>query len=306
VPSSSRPSSSSRCSIGDDLVDRDVHLGLVLRRARDDQRRARLVDQDRVDLVDDGEAVAALRHLVEAVLHVVAQIVEAQLVVRAIGDVAGIGRTPGRIVDAGHDHAHGQPQERVDRAHPLGVAPCQIVVDRDDMDAPALQRVEVDGHGGDQRLALARLHLGDLALVQHQRADDLHIERAQAQRALGRLAHGGEGFGQQVVQPLAAGQPGAERVRLGPQAFVAQRLELGLQRVDLGHRLVRRLDLAVVGAAKDLAGDRVQSEHMAASPMAGRAVGGPADDPRRAHEPGADANGMKFPAQPLVGPVCRA
>jgi hypothetical protein len=37
-----------------DLVDGQVQVGVVLGLAADDQRRAGLVDQDRVDLVDDG------------------------------------------------------------------------------------------------------------------------------------------------------------------------------------------------------------------------------------------------------------
>ena len=40
------------------------------------------------DLVDDGVAVPALHHVLEPVLHIVAQIVEAELVVGAVGDVA--------------------------------------------------------------------------------------------------------------------------------------------------------------------------------------------------------------------------
>ena len=41
-------------------------------------------------LVDDGVDVAALDHVLEPVLHVVAQIVEAELVIGAVGDVAGV------------------------------------------------------------------------------------------------------------------------------------------------------------------------------------------------------------------------
>jgi len=37
----------------DELIDPDIQLGIVLGRAGDDQRSARLVDQDRIDLVDD-------------------------------------------------------------------------------------------------------------------------------------------------------------------------------------------------------------------------------------------------------------
>ena len=72
-------------------IDRIVELGAVVERTGNDQRRARFVDQDRVDFVDDGEAVAALDHLSALIFHVVAQIVEAEFVVGAVGDVAGIG-----------------------------------------------------------------------------------------------------------------------------------------------------------------------------------------------------------------------
>jgi len=43
---------------GDERVDGDVEIGMILGRTRDDERRAGLVDQDRIHLVHDGEAVA--------------------------------------------------------------------------------------------------------------------------------------------------------------------------------------------------------------------------------------------------------
>ena len=43
------------------------------------------------------------------------------------------------------------------------------------MDALAGQCVQEDGQRGHQRLALARRHLGDLALVQHHAAEELHV-----------------------------------------------------------------------------------------------------------------------------------
>ena len=61
---------------------------------RDDQRRPRLVDEDVVDLVDDREVALALHALVEVDDHVVAQVVEAELVVRAVRDVRGVGLAP--------------------------------------------------------------------------------------------------------------------------------------------------------------------------------------------------------------------
>ena len=130
--------------IGDELVDGVVEIGAVVERAGNDQRRARLVDQDRVDFVDDGEDVAALDHLLQAVLHIVAQIVEAELVVGAVGDVAGVGRLALLVVEAVDDDADGQPEEAVDLAHPFGVALGEVVVDGDDVDALAGERVEID------------------------------------------------------------------------------------------------------------------------------------------------------------------
>lgn len=57
------------------------------------------------------------------------------------------------------------------------------------MDALAGQRVEVGGEHGHQRLALARAHLRDAPVMQHDAADELYVERAQAQHAARRLPH---------------------------------------------------------------------------------------------------------------------
>ena len=95
-------------------VDGVVEIGAVVERPGDDQRRARLVDQDRVDLVDDGKDMPALDHVLHAVLHVVAQIVEAELVVGAVGDVAVVGDLALLVVDAVDDDAGLEPEEAVD------------------------------------------------------------------------------------------------------------------------------------------------------------------------------------------------
>ena len=62
------------------------------------------------------------------------------------------------------------------------------------------ERIEVERQGGDQGLAFAGAHLGDLALVQDEPADELNIVMALADGALGGLAHGGKGLGQEIVQ----------------------------------------------------------------------------------------------------------
>ena len=77
--------------LGDDAVDLVILVGRFLARAGNDERRAGFVDQDGVDFIDDGEIVAALHAILQIELHVVAQVVEAELVVRAVSDVGGVG-----------------------------------------------------------------------------------------------------------------------------------------------------------------------------------------------------------------------
>ncbi len=157
-----------------------VQLGGVGDTAADDQRRARLVDEDRVDLVDDRVVVAALHLVGEGGGHVVAQVVEAELVVGAVGDVAGVvGPLLARLLlEPGDDQPDIEAHPLVDPTHPLGVEACQVVVDGDEVHAVATEAVEVRRQRADQRLALAGLHLGDPAEVQRGAAHQLHVEVA--------------------------------------------------------------------------------------------------------------------------------
>ena len=79
------------CQQWHDLVHRDVHLGMVFGLAANDERRARLIDQDRVHFIDNGEIKGALNPVSYFVHHVVAQVVESVLVVRAVSDIGVVG-----------------------------------------------------------------------------------------------------------------------------------------------------------------------------------------------------------------------
>ena len=162
--------------------------------------------------------MSALHHLRELIFHIVAQIVEAEFVVGAVGDVAGVGGRAILVRKVVNDDPDAHAEEFIDLPHPFGVALGEIVVDRDDMHAFAGERVEIDGERGDQRLAFAGAHLGDPALVQHHAADQLHVEMALAERALGRLAHRGEGGNEQIVERLAGGELLAELPACGRAA----------------------------------------------------------------------------------------
>ena len=130
---------------------------------------------------------------------------------------------------------------------------------------------------GDEGLALAGLHLGDLALVEHDAADQLDVEVAHPERPLHRLAGHREDLGQDLVEglldPLVLALPalpssssrrrsrsgwwssssdgssgaaisrdlGADLGEAVADLVVGERLELGLERVGL---VDERLDAA--------------------------------------------------------------
>ena len=241
-----------------------VDLGRSGRLAGDDERRARLVDQDRVDLVHDRVGVAALDDAVERDRHVVAEVVEAELGVRAVGDV-GLVRGLARLevhVQLGLDVGDRHPEALVDAPVPLGVALGEVVVDGDEVDAltedaavvrlDGRERVQVEREARDERLAFAGLHLGDVALVQDDPAHHLDVEHALVGLAQARLADGGERLEEEVVELLAVREPLPELGRLRAQLVVGERPELGLERGDVRRLLAEPLHAPALAEAQEL------------------------------------------------------
>ena len=134
--------------------------------------------EDRVHLVDDGEVVPTLNHLIEAVRHVVAQVIETELGIRPVGDVGGIGVTLGvEVRDVGNDQPHAQPQEAMDSPHPLGVA-AQVVVHGHEVHTLSTESIEVGGQRRNERLPLAGTHLRDPAEMKSRTTHQLDVEMA--------------------------------------------------------------------------------------------------------------------------------
>ncbi len=91
---------------------------------------------------------------------------------------------------------HGHPKTVVDRAHPLSVPASKVIVHRDDVDALVLQGIEIRRQGSHKGLAFTRAHLGDLPIMEHHAADELHIEVSKPDIPPCSLSHGGKGDGQ--------------------------------------------------------------------------------------------------------------
>ena len=66
-----------------------------------------------------------------------------------------------------------------------------------------LQRVEIRRQRGDEGLAFAGDHFGDVALVQHHAAEHLHVVMPQPEEAAATFAANGKGLDQDVVERFA-------------------------------------------------------------------------------------------------------
>ena len=254
----------------------ELHELLVHRHdrgARDDERGARLVDEDGVHFVHDGEVMAALDLLLLAGGHaIVAQVVETEFGIGAVGDVALVhlaAHRRGLVVQNAPD---GQAQELVHVAHPLGVARGQVVVDGHHVHAAPGQGVEVHGQGAHQSLAFAGGHFGDAAEVEAHAADELdvegdhlppermaaHLDFGAAETAAGVLHHreglGHEGFelALEFVGVLDGRQAGFPGGGLFAEHRLRLRLQLLLDLVDPGNERTEALDLTVVAGPEYL------------------------------------------------------
>ena len=228
---------------GDKAVCHLIELVGLVALAGDNEGGTGLVDEDGVHLVHDGKVLAPLDQIPVVDGHVISQIVKADLIVGAVGNVGGIGilaLLAGQAVD---DQAHLETHKAVDLTHPLRVTLGQIVVDGDDMHTVAAEGVQIGGQGSHQGLAFAGLHLGNTALMEDDAADELHPVRPHAQHTVRCLPNGGKRLREQVVQRLAVCVALLKLRRLGLQLLVGKGLILIAQGFDLIHQRGDLLDL---------------------------------------------------------------
>ena len=146
--------------------------------ATDDQRRPGLVDENRVNLVNNGKIVPALHLILGSAGHaVVAEVVETKLRVGPVGDIPVVLLASFCRVHVVNDTADAKPEKLIDGTHPLAVPLGEVVIDCHEVNTAPGQGVKVNRQRGDERLAFAGGHLGNVALVQRHAADELHIVR---------------------------------------------------------------------------------------------------------------------------------
>ena len=157
------------------------------------QRNTSLVDQNRVDLVDNRRGKWTMNLILRIKSNLIAQVIEADLVCHGVGDIAEIRLLALFAAHALLYAAHREAEELIDRAHPIGIPPGQIVVHGHYMDALARLRIPDNCRNRGQRLSFAGLHLCDLSIAKCKRALKLNVEHIQSQQSF--RGHSGEGDG---------------------------------------------------------------------------------------------------------------
>ena len=97
--------------------------------------------------------------------HVVAKVVEAKFGIGTVGDGGGVRGSALVGLHSILDKSNVHTEQPVDAPNPFRVALREVVVDGDDVNGLARQRVQKARGGGDERLSLASLHFGDAPIV---------------------------------------------------------------------------------------------------------------------------------------------
>ena len=202
--------------------------------AGDHQRDARLVDHQRIRFVHEREMERPVHQIGGLRREEIAQVIEPGFLGGHVGHVRVVRGAPrgGR-----HPFMHvgdGQTQHSIHRAHPVGVAPGQIVVERQDVHAPIGHGVERRRHHRRERLPLPRQHLDHGAGVQRQRGDDLLVEGTLPQHPMGRFARQGEHGHAQRAGRFARAGPGAQFPAAAEDVLIRKLPGCALDRGDFG------------------------------------------------------------------------
>src|SRR6266852_2952123 len=136
-------------------------------RTADDERRSRLVYQDRVYFIDNRVMITALDLLLSRGGHtVVAQVIETELAVRAVSDVPGVLLTTNIRLLIVLNTTDSQLKEIVERTHPFRVAASKIIIQHHQMGAPSSYGVQIRRQCRDPSFPPACRHFRDPSAMQ--------------------------------------------------------------------------------------------------------------------------------------------
>ena len=145
-------------------------------RTGDNQRSTGVVNQYRVDLIDDGIVVLTLYKVFRADSHVVTQVVETEFVVRTERDVCQVcltARVGVRLMAV--DTIHAQSVEHIKRSHPFGVTFGEVIIHGNHVYTVSGQCVEEYRESSHQCFTFTGCHFRNLTFVQNDTTEELYI-----------------------------------------------------------------------------------------------------------------------------------
>ena len=229
-----------------------IQLGGLSALSGNDQRSSRLIDQYRVNLIDDRIMQLSLYQLLFINNHVVSQIVKTILIIGNIRNITCILFPSLVIFHRVQDHTDFQSQKLMDFTHPLRISFGQVIVDGYDMHAFTFQRVQISRTGRNQSLTFTCSHLRDTPLMQNNTTDQLYPVMLHIQHTLGSLTHRSECLRKQIIQRLSLCQSLLELSGLILQLLVRHRLHSRPQLLNLIHQWHNSFQLSGTVRSKDL------------------------------------------------------
>src|SRR5205807_4590188 len=121
---------------------------------------------------------------------------------------------------------------------------------RDHVHALAIEGIQINRKGGDERFSFTGPHLGDGAVVEHDAADQLDVEMAHVEEAAAGLTHYGEGLNQQVIGGCALSHALSEFNGFSGKVDIGELLHLRFELIDGRDGRQKRFDLALVFGAE--------------------------------------------------------
>ena len=219
--------------------------------AGNNQRCTSFIDKNRVYFIDQAVMKGALHHLVQGGNHVIAKVVKAEFIIRSVGNIGIISNLSLLEIQVMDNEAYGKAEEFIDLSHPFAVALCQVIIDRNDVNAFPFQGIQVNRSGSYQGFTFTGTHFSNITAVENNTANQLHIEMAHAQYATGRFADNCKGFRKDIVQCFALGQTSLEFVGLISQGRITQLLQSIFQGINLlFYDLANLLYFFFVGSVK--------------------------------------------------------
>ncbi len=145
-----------------------------------------------VPSIEEGEHVDFLVFGAGVEFDLVAEIIEAELFVGAVDDVATVGGAALVVIETGDDDADIEAQGVVEGSHDFSVPFGEVIIDGDDVDPPTGDGVEYGGERGDEGFSFAGGHFGYGAVVKFDPADELDVVGPETEFTFGDDANAGK------------------------------------------------------------------------------------------------------------------